>query len=142
VLFARPDLKDPSLDLVQGQLPNTWLFSAISTAAEIPSLIERIFMNQEYNYEGLYKLRLCLGGEWEEIMIDDFIPCYPNGGPIFSKNYLNNEIWLSLLEKTFAKLHGSYRGLISGCPTDALHNLTGFPTISMTLRDENIYEKI
>ena len=46
VLFARPDLKDPSLDLVQGQLPNTWLFSAISTAAEIPSLIERIFMNQ------------------------------------------------------------------------------------------------
>jgi hypothetical protein len=45
--------------------------------AEVPTLIERIFVNQEYNYEGVYKIKLCLGGEWEEIIIDDLIPCYP-----------------------------------------------------------------
>jgi hypothetical protein len=77
VLFARPELRDPSLDIAQGQLPDTWLFSTISTVAEVPSLIERIFVNQEYNYEGAYKIKLCLGGEWEEIIIDDLIPCYP-----------------------------------------------------------------
>jgi calpain-15 len=105
-------------------------------------LIERIFLNHKYNYEGVYKIRLCLGGEWEEIMIDDYIPCYPRSGPIFSQNKLKNEIWLLLLEKAMAKINGSYRGLLSGCPTDALYNLTGFPTFSMTLRDESIFEKI
>jgi len=142
VVFARPEIRDPSQDIVQGQIPNTWLFSTISTVAQLPSLIERVFINQEYNYEGVHKIKLCLGGEWEEILIDDIIPCYPLGGPIFSHNNLKHELWLPLLEKAFAKVHGSYRGLLTGFIPDALLNLTGFPTISMTLRDENIYDML
>ena len=65
VVFARPEIRDPSQDIVQGQIPNTWLFSTISTVAQLLSLIERVFINQDYNYEGVYKIKLCLGGEWE-----------------------------------------------------------------------------
>jgi hypothetical protein len=35
---------------------------------------------------------------------------------------------VSLLEKAYAKLHGSYAAIISGSPLDALVDLTGFPT--------------
>ena len=105
-------------------------------------MIERLFLNQEYNYEGVYKIKLCLGGEWEEILIDDLIPCYPLGGPIFSHNTLKHELWLPLLEKAFAKVHGSYKGLLTGFPTDAFQTLTGFPTISLTMRDENIFSML
>lgn len=101
-----------------------------------------LFSDQEYNYEGVYKIKVFLAGEAEEVVIDDLIPCYPQGGPIFSHNRRKNELWMPLVEKAFAKIHGSYEGLLKGNPTDALLSLTGFPTMSITLRDENIFQLI
>jgi calpain-15 len=101
-------------------------------------LIENLFITKEVNDEGIYWLRFFKNGEWEEIVVDDYFPCYPKGGPIFSYN-TNNELWLLLLEKAYAKLHGSYGNLLEGTPIEAFYDLTGLPCTSLTLRDESVY---
>jgi hypothetical protein len=53
-------------------------------------------------------------------------PCSQNGGPIFSKPF-NNDIWVMLLEKMYAKVYGGYRNIDFGFSTDALKDLTGAP---------------
>lgn len=73
-------------------------------------------------------------GEWQSVIIDDYIPCYPNGDPLFSKSR-DNSIWVLLLEKAYAKLHGGYKYLTGGIPSEALQDLTGSPTTSLNFKD-------
>lgn len=47
----------------------------------------------------------------EEVVIDDYVPVDEKGSPIFAKPY-ENSIWIILLEKARAKLHGSYEKMI------------------------------
>lgn len=58
-------------------------------------------------------------------MIDDFIPCDKNGLPVFGTSRNPVELWVSLLEKAYAKLYGSYEALEGGVVQDALVDLTG-----------------
>jgi len=111
-------------DIRQGSLGNAWFLSALATLAERPALIERLFISKEVNKYGVYKVRLCKNGEWVTITIDNFFPCYPEGGPIFSRGH-GNELWILLLEKAYAKLHGNYFLLRGGYTNEALIDLTG-----------------
>jgi len=52
-------------------------------------------------------VKICKGGLWVEVTIDDLFPCEPFGQPLFGKSN-NNEIWGMILEKAYAKVHGSY----------------------------------
>jgi hypothetical protein len=38
-------------------------------------LIDRLVGSNEVNLEGLYKVQVYLNGSWEEVIIDDYIPC-------------------------------------------------------------------
>ena len=75
---------------------------------------------------GVYKVRLCKNGYWQTITLDDYFPCYVNGGPIYSRNH-DNELWVLLLEKAFAKSFGSYHSLRFGYCYEAMIDLTGAP---------------
>ena len=67
-------------------------------------------------------------GEPVEMLIDDYFPFWiDNEEPSFSKG-INGELWVMILEKVWAKLHGSYGNIWSGKPTECLHDLTGGPT--------------
>ena len=115
-------------DIRQGSLGNSWFLSALATLAERPALVERLFITKGVNSQGVYKIRLCKNGEWVTITIDDFFPCYPEGGPLFSRGH-GNELWILLLEKAYAKLHGNYFLLRGGYTNEALIDLTGCPSI-------------
>lgn len=116
---------DPN-DINQGALGDCWFLSALASLAENAGLIKRLFVTQEYNKEGIYKVKFCKNGEWIVVTVDDYIPCRANGGPMFSRG-TGNELWVMLLEKAYAKIHGNYRQLSSGFPEEALMDLTGCP---------------
>ena len=44
-------------------------------------------------------------------------------------------MWVPLIEKAYAKLHGCYESLISGFIDDALSDLTGFVAEKLQLHD-------
>ena len=60
-------------------------------------------------------------------LLDDRIPCSRNTGlPIYATCVNLNELWVPIIEKAMAKLHGCYESLNSGFIDDALCDLTGF----------------
>ena len=113
-------------DIKQGMLGDCWLMCAISSIAEFPALVEALFISKETSPVGMYQLRLCKNGIWTNIILDDYFPCYPDEGPLYSRAH-GEELWVLLLEKAFAKVHGSYALLKSGFPFEAMMDLTGAP---------------
>lgn len=105
---------------------NYWLLCAIATLAEFPYLIYRMFENKFVSACGVYKIRLCKNGQWQTVIIDDTFPWTAENEPIFSMSY-NNDLWVSLIEKAYAKLHGNYISIKTGLMYEALVDLTGAP---------------
>lgn len=128
-------------DIRQGSkhsvLNNDYFLSALAILAQRPPLIERLFVTKEWNPEGVYRVKFCKGGQWIEVTVDDLFPCEPNGDPIFS-SCINNEIWVMILEKAYAKVHGSYYLLKGGFVNEALLDLTGCPTSCYNLKDDYV----
>ena len=84
------------------------------------------------NEKGRYEVRLCHYGVWETVVVDDFFPCYPNGGPVYARGH-NNELWVLLLEKAYAKMCGNYATLAGGHTYEAMIDLTGAPYREISL---------
>jgi calpain-15 len=64
-------------------------------------------------------------GKWLTIDMDDYIP-YNYDIPAFSYA-VQNELWVMLLEKAWAKMYSSYKRIEAGFPEEALHDLTAAP---------------
>ena len=94
-------------DIVQGALGDWWFLASIASIAENPALIRRLFITQNYNEWGFYKLKIWKDGEWVEVVVDDYFPWHLNGYPMFTRGR-GDELWVLLLEKAYAKLHGNY----------------------------------
>ncbi|KAG2552578.1 hypothetical protein PVAP13_9KG552600 [Panicum virgatum] len=113
-----------SSDVCQGRLGDCWFLSAVAVLTEM-SRISEVIITPEYNEEGIYTVRFCIQGEWVAVVVDDWIPCESPGKPAFATSKKQNELWVSILEKAYAKLHGSYEALEGGLVQDALVDLTG-----------------
>ncbi|KAK7318765.1 hypothetical protein RJT34_03472 [Clitoria ternatea] len=111
-------------DVCQGRLGDCWFLSAVAVLAEV-SRISEVIITPEYNEEGIYTVRFCVQGEWIPVVVDDWIPCELPGKPAFATSKKGYELWVSILEKAYAKLHGSYEALEGGLVQDALVDLTG-----------------
>ncbi|KAF3782219.1 Calpain-type cysteine protease [Nymphaea thermarum] len=120
-LFSGPP--NPS-DVCQGRLGDCWFLSAVAVLTEV-SRISEVIITPQYNEEGVYTVRFCIQGEWVPVVVDDWIPCESRGKPAFATSRKGNEFWVSILEKAYAKLHGSYEALEGGLVQDALVDLTG-----------------
>lgn len=128
-------------DIHQGKLGDCWFMCSIASVAENEHLIQDIFLTKKANIEGCYQLRLCVRGEWTVITLDDYFPCYPGGGPMFSRNN-GPELWVLLLEKAYAKIHGNYALLRSGQPKCGMQDLTGCPVEHFNMDDDAIKAEI
>lgn len=135
-------------DINQGKLGNCWFMVAICSLADSEKYIRRLFDQVNYEPNGFYRIKLCKNGEWQTVTVDDWFPCDNSGNPIFSRSN-GPELWVLLLEKAYAKLHGSYMALKGGFANEAFTDLTGCPSFSYRFADiENqilsgeFYEKL
>lgn len=130
-----------SNDCRQGKLGDCWLISAMSTLVTRDELlvggrrgmeydpnmivdkdIASILSNgvyppifHRYRSKGLYVIRIFKNFRWIYVLIDDRIPVSTkNRKPVFGSCTSGHEMWVSLVEKAYAKLHGCYGNLQSG----------------------------
>ncbi|RDX80632.1 Calpain-type cysteine protease DEK1, partial [Mucuna pruriens] len=123
-LDCQPCLFSGAPNPSDGRLGDCWFLSAVAVLTEV-SRISEVIITPEYNEEGIYTVRFCVQGEWIPVVVDDWIPCELPGKPAFATSKKAYELWVSILEKAYAKLHGSYEALEGGLVQDALVDLTG-----------------
>ncbi|KAJ4312535.1 hypothetical protein N0V94_007392 [Neodidymelliopsis sp. IMI 364377] len=140
-----------SSDVVQGSTGDCWFIAAVATICSNPDLIEKVCV--ERNEEcGVYGFVFHRDGEWIWTVVDDNLflakkdfdargDTYdPTGSKEmrYKKNYQTgsealyfascaheNETWLPLLEKAYAKVHGDYDSISGGISGEAVEDLTG-----------------
>ena len=138
---------DPD-DVEEGVFQDGWLLSAISMIAAaggvgdggVEEQVLNLFIGHygidgdiSYSTEvGCFGLRLYKQGIWNPIIIDDIFPMLKqdkwtneNRGMACAHSKECSELWVSLIEKAFAKYYGSYAALKEGYVHHALQDLTG-----------------
>jgi len=97
-------------DIVQGSLSDCYFLSAIGSLCKFPKLLENLFLFKEKTKEHIYGVYFYINGIKKLVLIDDFLPCVSNHGykQFAMGKSEENEIWVALIEKAFAKINGNY----------------------------------
>ncbi|KAG9292489.1 hypothetical protein G9A89_001562 [Geosiphon pyriformis] len=127
-------------DVMQGRIGDCWVLSSVSTCSNIRGLIERLCVARDEQV-GVYGFVFFKDGDWISTIVDDQLFCWneplvPGRPELFSAYCKNeNETWLPLLEKAFAKVHGDYESIDGGLTGQGLEDLTGGVYTSYNLKD-------
>eukprot|EP01065_Artemidia_motanka_P052127 TRINITY_DN9336_c0_g1_i2.p1 TRINITY_DN9336_c0_g1~~TRINITY_DN9336_c0_g1_i2.p1 ORF type:complete len:821 (+),score=291.38 TRINITY_DN9336_c0_g1_i2:62-2524(+) len=125
-------------DIDQGALADCYLMGALASVAEFEHLVRALFENGQDPDLGLYRVSLCKNGWWQTVVLDDFFTM-SGPKPAFARNRDEiNELWVTLVEKAYAKVHGSFAAIMSGGAAPALGDLTGCPYKTIEFGAESI----
>ncbi len=123
--MAKPShLPDRLDDIVQGQLGNRWLLTALAPLLDHVDVLSRLFVSKRYAAKGLYTIKIFKEGRWRYVHVDDTVPCDMAGIPLFARSANMNAVWVMLLEKAYAKVHGCYERLADGVVEEAMRDFT------------------
>ena len=118
-------------DITQGLLGDCYLLASLAALAEQPKRVKDIFLSKSVTRSGAYAVRLYVNGEPQDVVVDDSFP-YDETPEVdtyaFSRQSIDREIWVQVLEKAYAKVFGSYEAIEGGKPYQAFYTLTGFPS--------------
>lgn len=113
-----------------GLLADKWFLSAMAILAEGGTRVKKMFADNkpEETSLGAHRVLFNKNGWWKYVLLDDFLPTV-NGVPCFARVKHNPSVlWASLLQKAYAKLHGSYASITGGDTLHALRDFSGAPT--------------
>jgi len=142
---------DPD-DLRQGQIGDCWFISAMSVVATQEVHMPRIMIRHNEK-AGIYAVRFQGRfdnlGRPKTVIIDDQIPHKDSRNPVFATSRDHSELWPALLEKAYAKLHGSYEAIVGGRVDDGICDLVGgiqgydeFEKLGPACSDGTLWHKI
>ena len=117
----------------QGALTNCWLVSAMAMLTNDQA--KTIMVSDSLRGRGIYTVKFYKEGKWIYVHVDDRVPCNFSGDIYFSKSQDVNEMWVIIVEKAYAKLHGCYETSMGGHIDYALRDLTGVATMKMRLTE-------
>ncbi|KAG9051227.1 hypothetical protein FS837_010514 [Tulasnella sp. UAMH 9824] len=163
-IFEKPIFFDggaTASDISQGYLGDCWFLSAMAVVASA-GLIEKVCVERDEQV-GIYGFIFWRDSGWVDVVIDDYLctklppweslsgneqMIYHNsrekytknarkGGQnlIFARSADDNETWVPLLEKAYAKLHGDYESISGGWTAEGIEDLTGAVSTAIYLRD-------
>lgn len=125
----------------QGGVGDCWFLSAVAVLAEREDIINSIVLDKTLRSDGIQRFCLFINGEFKIFQVDNFLACISKTGQATKKakkshnedklmfsHSSNSCLWVPLLEKAYAKAHGSYFAIHGGWIREALLDLTGAPT--------------
>ncbi len=137
---------DPN-DVFQGSLGDCYLMAALAAVAKTDPLkiANMVRDNQNGTYTVTFHLDRMMssirGREVRDVVVKpDFI--YTGGAPMYAKtgdtdaNSGKVELWVMLVEKAWAQIKGSYKGIEGGDPGEAMAMITGEESDSFEPADE------
>ena len=108
--------------------------AVLSALAEFPERVEALFVTKEVNAAGVYLMKFFVNGVETPVMVDDYLPCYQDYQGYYQPAFAyskGGELWVSLLEKGWAKLHGTFARIEGGLPCHANTHVSGAPSESL-----------
>ena len=155
-MYAQPEYfcSEPTLvpyGVQQGTLPDEVFLGVLMAIATYPTskrtdLMSNIFASRPEDFAkyGVYTCRFYVEGAWVDVTTDTSLPCCrdPDSGE-FTPAYgasCNQECWVGLAQKAYAKAVGSYEGLQKVRVREALLHLTGGSVQQMYLQDNAMFE--
>mmetsp|Transcript_123899 Transcript_123899/g.396009 ORF Transcript_123899/g.396009 Transcript_123899/m.396009 type:complete len:278 (-) Transcript_123899:639-1472(-) len=108
----------------------------LANSASSGSLFKRLLPTCDLE-AGRCCTRFFLEGAWRDVEVDTFLPCI-NGSPAFARSRDGSEVYMCLLEKAYAKAHGSYAAICGGRALETLQDLTGAPAEEVRITDDDL----
>jgi len=138
----------------QGALGDGWLLGAMATVATKLDLLKALFVDWSLDW-GVFTVRLFKNGKWHHVTVDDRLPARKDSktllfavgldasdGGVHDGPAAQRIMWVALLEKAYAKLHGCYENLARGTVPYGLQDLTGGAPQTMALQEDAVRSKV
>ena len=113
-------------DIVQGKICDCYFLSVLGSLCKFPELVEKLFYFKEKTKEHIYGIYFYINGHKKLVLIDDYVPYVGTNFKQFAMSKSEeNEIWVALIEKAWAKINGNYIRIgCGGSPNEVFDVLT------------------
>ena len=123
-------------DIVQGKICDCYFLSVLGSLCRFPQLVEKLFYFKEKTKEHIYGIYFYINGHKKLVLIDDYLPYVGVGFKQFAMSKSEeNEIWVALMEKAWAKVNGNYIRIgCGGSPNEVFDVLTEAYSEEITIK--------
>lgn len=142
---AEPEVFVPPVaaqSIKQGVIGDCWFMSALSVLTQRQDRLQKLFITTEHNDAGVYAVRFHKDGVVRDVLIDSQFPADDKGRPAFGRSTRENELWVMILEKAYAKMHQSYEAIESGFVDQALVDMTGGVGSRVDMTSDDVRQNI